>query len=64
MYNVKKIDHDLYWVGGNDRRLALFENIYPLQRGVSYNAYLLLDTLQFDLHILAQLQIQCGQRLV
>ena len=43
MYNVKKIDHDLYWVGGNDRRLALFENIYPLQRGVSYNAYLLLD---------------------
>ena len=43
MYNYKKIEDNLYWVGGNDRRLALFENIYPLQRGVSYNSYLLLD---------------------
>ena len=50
MYNVKKVREDLYWVGGNDRRLALFENIYPLQRGVSYNSYLLLDdkTVLFD----------------
>ena len=50
MYNVKKIYDDLYWVGGNDRRLALFENIYPLSRGVSYNSYLLLDqqTVLFD----------------
>jgi flavorubredoxin len=50
MYNVKKVREDLYWVGGNDRRLALFENIYPLQRGISYNSYLLLDecTVLFD----------------
>jgi len=34
---------DLYWVGANDHRLALFENIHPIPRGVSYNAYLLLD---------------------
>ena len=34
---------DLYWVGGSDRRLALFENVYPIPNGVSYNAYLLLD---------------------
>ena len=34
---------DLYWVGGNDRRLALFENVYPIPRGVSYNAYVVLD---------------------
>ncbi len=43
MYCVKKINGDLCWVGGNDRRLALFENVFPIERGVSYNAYLLTD---------------------
>lgn len=50
MYCVKRINNDLYWVGGTDRRLALFENAYPIPRGISYNAYLLLDekTVLFD----------------
>ncbi len=50
MYCVRKITEDLYWVGGNDRRLSRFENIHPVPRGVSYNAYLLLDeeTVLFD----------------
>ena len=43
MYCVKQITSDMVWIGGSDRRLALFENIYPVPRGVSYNAYLLLD---------------------
>ena len=43
MYNIKQITDDLYWVGGNDRRLALFENVYPIPEGVSYNSYVLLD---------------------
>ena len=43
MYCVKQITSDMIWIGGSDRRLALFENIYPIPRGVSYNAYLLLD---------------------
>jgi len=43
MYSVRKVTEDLYWVGANDHRLALFENIHPIPRGVSYNAYLLLD---------------------
>ena len=38
-----RITPDLLWVGGNDRRLNLFENIFPIPRGVSYNSYLLLD---------------------
>ena len=42
MHDIRKITGDLYWVGANDRRLALFENSYPIPRGVSYNAYLLL----------------------
>ncbi|MDD3470388.1 MAG: FprA family A-type flavoprotein [Thermoguttaceae bacterium] len=43
MYNVRRIDEDTFWVGGSDRRLALFENVFPIPRGVSYNAYLVLD---------------------
>lgn len=50
MQCVRKVTEDLYWVGGNDRRLELFENIHPISRGVSYNSYLLLDekTVLFD----------------
>ncbi|MEI3363131.1 MAG: FprA family A-type flavoprotein [Oscillospiraceae bacterium] len=50
MYNYRKVTDDLYWVGANDHRLALFENIHPLYHGVSYNAYVLLDekTVLFD----------------
>ena len=50
MYCVRNVTEDLYWVGANDHRLTLFENIHPIPRGVSYNAYLLLDekTVLFD----------------
>ena len=43
MYNTRKVTDELYWVGANDHHTALFENIHPIPRGVSYNAYLLLD---------------------
>ena len=43
MYNVRKVTEDIVWVGASDRRLALFENIFPSPRGVSYNSYVLLD---------------------
>lgn len=50
MYCVREVTENLYWVGANDHRLNLFENIHPIPRGVSYNAYLLLDekTVLFD----------------
>ena len=50
MYCTKKILDDLIWVGGDDRRLAMFEGVYSVPNGVSYNAYLLLDdsTVLFD----------------
>lgn len=50
MQCVRKVTEDLYWVGANDKRLHLFENIHPIEDGVSYNAYLLLDkkTVLFD----------------
>ena len=43
MYCTRSITDDLHWLGASDRRLALFENAYPIPRGISYNAYLLLD---------------------
>ena len=43
MYNVRKVTEDIMWVGASDRRLALFENIFPIPRGVSYNSYVILD---------------------
>jgi flavorubredoxin len=43
MYHLKKVSQDITWVGGNDRRLALFENVFPISRGVSYNSYFIDD---------------------
>ena len=43
MYNVRKVTEDVVWIGGNDRRLALFENVFPIPQGVSYNSYVLKD---------------------
>ena len=50
MYCTKKITDDLVWVGAHDRRLAMFEGVYSVPRGVSYNSYLLKDelTVLFD----------------
>ncbi len=47
---VRKITEDLYYIGGSDRRMALFENCYPIPNGMTYNSYLLLDekTVLFD----------------
>lgn len=43
MYCVRNVTKDIYWVGANDHRLALFENIHPIPKGVSYNAYFIDD---------------------
>lgn len=50
MYCTRTITKDLTWVGGNDRRLSMFEGVYSVPAGVSYNSYLLLDekTVLFD----------------
>ena len=50
MHCVRQITDDLFWVGANDRRLAMFEGVYSVPAGVSYNSYLLIDekTVLFD----------------
>lgn len=50
MYNIREVTKDLYWIGSSDRRLALFENVYPIPQGIAYNSYVLTDkkTVLFD----------------
>lgn len=55
MQCTRKITEDLYWVGSEDRRLNLFENLFPIPRGIAYNSYLikgeknvLIDTVDYS----------------
>ena len=50
MYCTRKVTDDITWVGGDDRRLMLFEGVYSIPDGVSYNSYLITDekTVLFD----------------
>ena len=50
MHCTKRITDDMIWVGADDRRLSLFEGVYGVPEGVSYNSYLILDeqTVLFD----------------
>lgn len=43
MYSYRKVKDDIYMIGASDRRLALFENVYPISDGVSYNSYFVDD---------------------
>lgn len=43
MYRTRPLTENIYWTGGEDRRLALFENLFPIPRGVAYNSFLILD---------------------
>lgn len=43
MHNTQKVHPDIHWVGASDRRLDRFENMFPLEDGVAYNSYVILD---------------------
>lgn len=43
MNTLRKIKDDIYYIGASDMRLALFENLFPIEHGVSYNSYCILD---------------------
>lgn len=43
MNGVVPIKGNVYWVGANDRQTDLFEGLWPLPQGVSYNSYLIVD---------------------
>ena len=41
--SIREVTDDVWYVGVSDRRIQLFENVYPIPRGVAYNSYVLLD---------------------
>jgi len=42
-YKIVEIKDQVYYVGVNDRTKHLFENLWPLPKGISYNSYLIDD---------------------
>lgn len=50
MFKPIEITEDLFYIGVNDRTKELFEHLWPLPKGVSYNSYLIVDdkTALFD----------------
>lgn len=38
-----RLSDKVYWVGVNDRETNLFENLWPIPDGISYNSYLVVD---------------------
>ncbi len=43
MHDIRQINESIHWVGANDRRISLFENVFPVPSGMSYNSYVVLD---------------------
>ncbi len=43
MHCTCKLSDSVYWTGGCDRRMALFENLFPIPHGITYNSYLIMD---------------------
>ncbi len=41
--HYENLAKDIYFLGYNDRRTHLFENLWPLPQGISYNSYLVVD---------------------
>ena len=50
MYCTRKVNDDYTWVGADGRRLAMFEGVFDVPNGISFNSYLLRDekTVLFD----------------
>ncbi len=43
MQTFRNITDNILFIGGSDRRIALFENAYPVPEGITYNSYVILD---------------------
>ena len=40
---IREVADDIYYIGASEKRTQLFENVYPIPRGVAYNSYVILD---------------------
>ncbi len=42
MYHPVSLSENIFWLGANDRKTTLFENLWPIENGVAYHSYLIL----------------------
>ena len=40
---LRKVTDGIFYIGASDKRIQLFENLFPVPGGVSYNSYLISD---------------------
>ena len=40
---LRKVADGIFYIGASDKRIQLFENLFPVPEGVSYNSYLISD---------------------
>lgn len=40
---IRKVTNKIYYIGGDDRRITMFENLFPVENGVAYNSYFIED---------------------
>lgn len=43
MYSKIKVSEEVYYIGVNDRKTHLFENLWPIENGVAYNSFIIND---------------------
>jgi flavorubredoxin len=43
MHCVYKVTEDISWIGGNERKLSVFEGVIPMEDGMAYNSYFVDD---------------------
>ncbi len=43
MYLTRRVTDDIHYIGCDDRKITLFEGVYSINNGMSYNSYMLLD---------------------
>ena len=43
MHHTVKVSDKVHWIGVNDRKTELFENLWPIDNGIAYNSYLIDD---------------------
>ena len=43
MHHTVKLSDKIHWIGANDRRTELFENLWPIENGIAYNSYIIND---------------------
>ena len=43
MYAIRNVTEDVIWIGADDRSMPIFEGMFPIPNGVSYNSYVIKD---------------------